>query len=118
MKNKKILIIIAVLIILGLATGIIVVKLNSGKTKEKGYKDKIKTLVADFYETDYYLSTQLDTIKEIKDIGVSVTLENLEIMMDKKLDVNCDKEKSYVTIFPEEPFKVKDYKIEYHLDCK
>ena len=77
----------------------------------------LRTYIAKFYEEDYFVSTDIEDIKGFKETGVTVNLESLERLVDKKFDINCNLEKSTITIYPKEPFSKKDYRVEFNLEC-
>ena len=119
MKKRNIFLITTIAFFaLALAIGIVIMVTNKKTDAQAEIKNKIKPVIASFYEDDYYLSTNIDDIKASKDNGITVNLENLELMTNSTIDVDCNKETTTITIYPKEPFEIKSYKIVYKLDCK
>lgn len=143
MKNKKVLYII-IGIVLVLLIGLIIIINPFKKDKEennnvdnkpiekkvevvKNLDDlnaKAKEIGAEYYETYYYPYNE-KIIPNFSINGIHVSLYDIEKIMTysedfkKTADKNkCDLDKSEVIIYPTEPFKIKDYKVEVSLNCK
>ncbi len=104
--------------VIAFGIGIAIIISNSKTDKQAEIKKQINPLIVSFYEGDYYLSVDVETIKSEAETGITTNIENLELMTNKKVDVNCDKAKSYITIYPKDPYTINDYKVVYNLDCK
>ena len=119
MKKRNMFLIIAIAFFaLALIIGVLIIVTGSKKDEQAEIKKQIRPVVASFYEDDYYLSTNIDDIKALKENGITINLENLELMTGNEIDVDCNKELSTITIYPKEPFESRSYKIVYKLDCK
>ena len=118
-KKTTITMVIVIGIVIALFTiGTIICAICYGDKKHVDPNENyLKTYVSKFYEDDYYLSTSVEDIKNFKDTGVTVNLESLERLVDAKFDIDCNLEKSTVTIYPKDPFGKKDYRITYNLEC-
>ena len=118
-KRNLLLIFLIVFFVIAFAIGIVIM-INGRKNnddKDDG-KAQINQLITSFYEGDYYVSTDFDEIVNLTNDGLTMRLSDLEEMTKKTLDIDCNKETSTITIYPKEPFEIKDYKVVYNLDCK
>ena len=126
MNKKKI-------IILG-AAGILVIVLIalyfiffSSPSKEKltnDLTDMGKTFYTDFYtELNDFLTEEKvkEEVSKLSLLGVQVSLNNLNDNSDNERTIRrfrkCNQENTIVTIYPEDPFGINDYRIEIDLDC-
>ena len=127
-ENRTKIILIIVFIIISIALMIGSSLLGKGN-KEDELNYRLESLGVVYYEEIYYDS--IDGEKEeyldiLKDIGIKVDLgtlilnvynEDPEFFINEKTNKKCDYDKSYVVIYPKEPYQKKDYEIEYQLEC-
>lgn len=127
-ENKTKIILLIVFIIISIALMIGSSLLGKGN-KEDELNYRLESLGVVYYEEIYYDS--IDGEKEeyldiLKDIGIKVDLgtlilnvynEDPEFFINEKENEKCDYDKSYVVIYPKEPYQKKDYEIEYQLEC-
>ena len=136
--NKKVIIIGGILFVLILAIiGIII--WNPFTSNQESHKEaltkRLETMGSEFYENFYY--KQIDILGDEKasflrgyqTIGIKVDLDNLsryngqnseEVLkefVNKKTKEVCDKNRTQVIIYPEDPFDQNSYKIEVQLEC-
>ena len=131
--NKKVIILISSVVVVLIICLIII--LPKGPS-EKDLTKNMEKLGSFFYEQFYYPhqeETQQkngvsmnDFLAPYSTTGFKVDLENIAKVsgVDKKL-VNsmknckkeCNKKNTFVTIYPKEPYGVKDYEIKVNLDC-
>ena len=138
-QGKKILIGAAALVVIGLATWGVIVLIGILSSNKSSLEANLETLGKDFYETFYYdqIAKAYDDerlkefLKSYSTLGIKISLDNfnhyqsknldnkalVEEFKNNKTDQPCDKTESKVTVFPQEPFGQKDYKIEAKLVC-
>lgn len=128
-ENRTKIILLIVFIIISIALMIGSSLLGKGN-KEDELNYRLESLGVVYYEEIYYDS--IDGEKEeyldiLKDIGIKVDLgtlilnvynEDPEFFINEKVNEKCDYDKSYVVIYPKEPYQKKDYEIEYQLECE
>lgn len=131
--NKKIIIAIsAVVVVIVLC---LIIFLPKGSS-EKELTKNMEKLGSFFYENFYYPhqeETQKNNGVSMDEFlvsysasGLKINLENISKIsgVDKKLvdsmkngKKECDKNNTSVTIYPKEPYGVKDYEVKVNLDC-
>lgn len=123
-KNKIVSIIcLAVIVVL-----IIILVLVLHPSKEDKLNSYLNTMGKDFYENFYYkqLSSNGNDastfLSKYSSIGIKVDLDNLNRYTDKNKEMideftGCDKNKTKVIFYPEDPYGKTDYKIETELSC-
>lgn len=113
-------------IILAMLVVILAVLFMSFTKPEKMVTQKMEEIATDYYENYFY-----DRIKDYNNLdsyvenGFSrVTLRQLLLFDSERhadaaslLNQYCDAEKTYIRIYPEEPFSKKDYRIDYNYAC-
>ena len=134
-KKKRIIIIAAIslaVVIIGVLCFVLFG--NKEAKNKKELEANLVKLGAAFYE-DYYHPSQEKIQKDVKEYmakfektGLKINLENLskiskidqtlvEKMVNKKTKEKCDFEKTYITIYPQDAYGNKDYKVEVKLVC-
>ncbi len=88
-------------------------------------ENPLKKLGKEYYENYYYI--QLDDSYELrkeflsnyKDSGLKINLNTLRNYKDisSKRYKNCNWDKTMIIVYPEEPYKVNNYRVEVELDC-
>ena len=131
LKNKKIMIIGIVLIILLIGVLVIVaINSNTGAKTKKNYEKIVRELGKEFYENHYYdlvvKSNGIDYVKSYSDAGLTITLDSIESMSisaKKKAEKihneehDCGKSSTKVVIHPKDPYGKGDYDMDIILDC-
>ncbi len=143
-KNKKLIIISGIIIVILVAILLLMIFLKNDDKVKSNEKELINTLTElgkDFYEVKYYpglsnpkknkLMTDEEKKKAVakfKDTGITINFENLARIQENKEELTenfknnitnkpCDKENTVITIYPVEPYGLKDYKINVTLKC-
>lgn len=133
--NKKVVCMIggAILAIAVIVT-IVVLVVNGNKNNEKELNAKLEELAAIFYEGFYYDSMVknygVDQVANYANVGIKVSLDNLirssglnkdqelrDFFVNSKTKEPCDKDNTKVTIYPQDPYEKKDYKVDIILEC-
>ena len=136
-KNKVTVCIVGIAIVALII--ILVLTLGSGTkdgkenkvTNKADLEKRLKELGDAYYEKYYGLlddDQKANFLPERKEIGIQADLVNIAATVDfqnqdkiveefTKSGRNCDKNKTMVMIYPQEPFGVKDYKMEINLAC-
>lgn len=133
--NKKVIMIISIVILVVLASIILFLTLNKKEDESLKLSSSLKNLGIDFYENFYYNQVgQTDNerkefLEKYKDIGIKVSLDNLsrykkadmddvlKQFVNSKTKEECDKNNSMVVIYPKDPYGQKDYTIDAILVC-
>lgn len=127
LSNKILWIIVILTIILLLSVFI--------KEKQKvNLKQSLNDMAVDYYENFYYkqfenLSNKNQRLEKYTNIGIKITLKNLEEYSDKNKKkitnfVNsetknpCNKYNTMAIIYPKVPYEKKDYEVEIVLECQ
>lgn len=113
MKNKKIIILIGLLLVVLSITFIVLKNI----IKDNDSKQKITLIAEKFYEDTYYQATNKDILKEFTDKGIIISLEELiEFEEEDKKDYKeYNMSKSNIEIYPKKPYKKEDYTIKIKL---
>ena len=99
-------------------------KLENSNNK-KSLEKALVSLGERVYEDAYYNNLQKEH-SEYQENGIKITLGRMFEIIDlkvsdyfynRKTKETCDIKESYVKIYPISPYGVKDYKIEYTLEC-
>ena len=135
--NKKKIFIIGgvVLALILLIVGLVILVPKFTYNQEKELTKELKDLGKSFYEDYYYNGLaktdeeKIEFVSRYKDLGIKVSLSNaarvkvnetdeiLKKFVNKKTGEDCDADSSMITIFPKEPYGVKDYSINVNLVC-
>ena len=146
MFNKKnILIIVAILVIICLTVLVIVFPFNKKEEdtldntnpvaeeiegKDVSSKDDLLDVLTNvgknYYEREYYtLLTDKEVLSNFTEFGLKISLAKVNLIfpfskgLNESLDkYKCDVNASKIIIYPESPYKVKDYKIKLQLSCE
>lgn len=135
-KKKKLLKELIIIFVLLVVVGLLIIVLLGKKTYSSSDMDEsLRKMASDFYVNYYYddISSNkskeevADYLKQFKDMGIKIDLENLiqydESNKDKieetfvKNGIQCDKEGTKAIIYPKEPYEKNDYSIETIIDC-
>lgn len=112
-------------------------KIKDEEKREKEKKDakedlekRLREIGVIWYEEHYFIQAGEEiNLDRFTDSGVSTNVANLSVLKVKGLDEmvknfknpitgeDCDKEKSFVKVFPKEPYGKEDYEIEVNLVC-
>lgn len=123
--DKKKIVIGAVILVLFF---VLVSLLNSfirNHNDKKALEQAIVALGEKVYQEGYYDNLKKEP-KEYEKEGIKITLNDMFKIVDlnsgdyfynRKTNRACDINNSYVKIFPESPYGVKDYRISFVLDC-
>lgn len=135
-KNKKIMILISVVILIALIVSFILI--FGGKkelSQQEKLTNKMKEMAESFYQNFYYDqvgsndSERQEFLKKYETIGFKVNLDNLsrytdidseQILKDfvnDKTNEQCDKYQSQAIIYPKDPYSKTSYTIEIQLYC-
>lgn len=132
-KNKKVLIIFVIMIVISIILGIAKKSVINKQTENNDVKPTPETaaeLMAGLYyedilypsfkeETyfndlmDYYYENGIEV--DLKTLNQSITDVNYEIFVNSELV--CDYNYSYVKIYPTEGYEKKDYRVESYMQC-
>jgi len=113
-------------IILSMLVVILMVLFMSFTKPEKVVTQKIEEISVDYYENYFYDRIKsYDNLDAYVENGFSrVSLRQLLLFDSERhadaaslLNQYCDSEKTYIRIYPEEPFSKTDYHIEYNYAC-
>ena len=120
-KNSILTVIVfAMLIVVGFSI------FNLIATPEFLVKHKIEDITKDYYENYFYDSVPDHAALDLyKDTGLArITLRQLLLYSDKKhatslefFEKYCDLEKTYIKIFPENPYERINYRVDYTYSC-
>ncbi len=135
-KNIKIIIIIFISIVLVTLGTYLIIRFpfKSEPTNEEKLTKYLEEMGSDFYEEFYNKlggdeEAKKEMLKEYSAIGIKVDLENLGVYDNKKneekikefvnhdTNTECDKNKTFVSIYPTSPYGVKNYDIKVTLEC-
>lgn len=127
MKNKRTLIIVgAIVLLVGIIIGIIcLTKFGAGK-QERVLKEYTKEFYSYYYDENNKDNKAKEYLAQFKENGLSISLGNMEVYLnviggaekDFKVFDKCDVDKTYVNIFPQEPYTKTSFKMETHLSCE
>lgn len=138
MKNKVIIIIISVyLIIFAILSSILLFKKLDYNKKENRMNDLVASFVKQYYEDDLYnqigmdFDSKVEALKEYEKNGIHISLYNLiritnskklkeleELFRDPKTDKKCNLNNSEVYIYPNNPYQKEDYKLKIEMECE
>lgn len=131
--NKKVVIAIAAIVVIGTAT--VLFFMNKNQSNEKKLDTSLVEMGREFYEDFYYeqVGTSSDErtnlLSKFTDIGIKVDLDNLgrykngefkekiSEFKNAKTDEKCNKTNTKVIIYPKSPYGKTDYTIKAELDC-
>ncbi len=136
-ENKKIFIIVGIVLLVGLATWITASTIShSKKTDQKEDLNVVlKKLGTSFYEDFYYTNIgssdeeRATKLARYETIGIKVDLDNLsryntenvkeeiDKFVNEKTNEKCDKNNTKVIIYPKSPYGKTDYEIETKIEC-
>lgn len=132
--NKKVVCIVGGIILAIAVIVTIVIVVSNNRTNEKTLNEKLEELAATFYEDFYYdamvKNYGVDQVAKYANVGIKVSLDNLirssgldkdqeltKFFTNSKTNKECDKDNTKVTIYPQDPYEKKDYKVEIVLEC-
>lgn len=128
-KEKNIVKIIITSIVLVIIFILCFLLANGFFNKEVRATKTVNKMASSFYEKYYYDKVSKDVkkadefLKQFKDIGIVVSLANLEKYTDYKNSknilsaLNCNKYKTNAVIYPKDPYNKYSYKIKVNLKC-
>ncbi len=126
-KNKVIIIIICVLVVIALGIIFLVnTKKFRGYLAQKDIRKMAGIFYGYYYEENNYDKDIKKYLKDYEKSGLSITLGDLEIYLEartgnkpnyKSLE-KCDRAKSKVVTYPKEPFNKDSYDLKFELICK
>ncbi len=126
--------VILTVIVLAMMSVILAVLVVTFHNPERIIESKIESIAADYYE-NYYYEKILNNIPSNKKVGElmekyaeggfsDVSLRQLMLFdgrrhadAETELYRYCDPDETYVHFYPEEPFGVTDYRVEYKYAC-
>ena len=139
MNKKNTIIITSIVVLIVIIIGIIFINnnLNNKDNKQINVITKKLKKIGELYYTNYYYQNAEDFIKSkaFDENGITISITNLEAYNNATTDTefkkyfndefikivndnNCNSDKSVVTIFPKDPYSVKNYNVEVSLICK
>lgn len=126
MNNKRIITgIICILVIIG---GILII-VNTRLGKDARAKIDLRKMTKEFYGYYYEENNKDNDVKNfLKNYllsGLTISLGDMEVYIEEKSSggtkykslEKCDRAKSKIIIYPEEPFSKNDYKLKFDLVC-
>ena len=131
-KNWKMICIILGIIVLAVLAVVLIFAFSNNE--EKKLTSELETLGKNFYESFYYDQIGSNDeerskfLSKYSTIGIKVDLDNLSRTLDNKEEIlkkfvnsktkqECNKTNTKITIYPKDPYKKSDYKLEVILDC-
>lgn len=133
-KKKRIIYICSIILIIIIIIFIVLALTDFSGVKKSKANSAAKRVTKAYYEDFYYKnmssSRNYSDLKKILTIyekdGMNLYIRSATSIIDQKKyedDIKllnkygCDNEKSFISIYPEKPFKQKDYKIKINLNC-
>ena len=134
-KQKLIKEIVAILLLIVLVMFLICLLLKGENYTTLKMDEELRKMSSSFYEDYYYDDVSKgksdeelkEFLKKYENVGLKVNLKNLLDYNEEYDDViarfklngkECDKEYTKAVIYPKEPYKKSDYKIETIIDCQ